>query len=1037
MWAIPKATPQPRKGWASGKVEGSVIFSKAARSEPTVYGMAPGRPFFADLVAALLSDFRSRIEDLPRVRIFVPSRRAVRSLKQAFASAAPQGVMLLPKITATADLDEEDMPPARFASGIVPPAPSSTAKRLKLAAIYQKVCAKEERPISWAGALRAAAELSKTSDLLSEHGVTKDAIAKLEQSPDIEEGAAHWKRLVKTLRVVTEDYPRWLGEEGYLDGRARRATLLRDLCARLAETQTDELVLAAGFLGTTPSSVDFLSCISRLPNGAVILPGLDFGLASEAWDAIEAPHPQHVFKCLLDEAFGGISRGDVVDLTPDQGSDARHRGRTALLSLALTPAEATANWAESFQRFKEEHLSEDALHGLSYAKAATTEEEADFIALALREVLEEEGKSAYLVTADRLLARRVASRLGGWGIEIDDSGGTPLRGSYRATFLRLVAKVMVRPSDAVSLAGLVGHQLFGAGLSSEERRPMVQAFDLFLRGREPREGWDGLERSLGDDWRPFSGRSDRHAERTDRVRILLGRLRNIMEIPGPAPSSVADLLRLHLAAATELAATSEEEGEERLFRFEDGEALEAHLADLLEGGVDLGRTTLQDYPEVFDALLDGVSIRPPGGQHPRLAIYGLLEARLQTADLVVVGGLQEGVWPVEAPVDPFLSRGMRKHLGLPEPELDIGRVAHDFLDFAAQPEVLLTRSARQGRSPARASRLMVRLESFLGQIDKEGRHDAAPRLSALARHRYGSHGEAQPVPRPAPRAEADLLPKRLSVSAISTWLRDPYEIFVSRILALRPLPSYAEPFSHAERGSMLHALLEDFVAAEGGTPTHDIIEKLRELLPDIMQRYDMPAVQQQLNAKFLDQALTNFEAFETEARERSSPAAIEEQGVWTFEHGGGSIEITARADRIDRFEDGSLHVIDYKKGGSASLKEQKQYSPQLYLTALMLQDGAFEGLGRTPVRQVSFVKLTGSNADGLVSGKGRDDSWQEGDKLREELYQFEEKFRDWLGTVYTGTTSFPSQLHPYRDDTDTPFDWLARRGEWIKDQGDE
>jgi ATP-dependent helicase/nuclease subunit B len=735
-----------------------------------------------------------------------------------------------------------------------------------------------------------------------------------------------------------------------------------------------------------------------------------------------------------------MDRQDITDLSSPDNSLAT-KARTALLSLALTPAEATSDWAAAFAQFKDDYSVEDALRGLSYAKATTSEEEADFIALALREVLEEEGRTAYLVTADRLLARRVASRLAGWGIEIDDSGGTPLRGSYRATFMRLAAKIMAQPHDAASLAGLIGHQLFGLGLAPDERRPLVQAFDLFLRGRKPRSGWDGLEQSLRDHWRPYGPARPSGAVLAERAEKLLDLLSAAFDTPTDGQRyPVAELLKRHLIISKALASTETESGEERLFRFEDGEALEAHLTELLPKEELLGACDLASYPEVFDALLDGIAIRPPGGQHPRLSIFGLLEARLQTADLVVIGGLQEGIWPVEAPVDPFLSRGMRKHLGLPQPELDIGRVAHDFLDFASQPNLLLTRSTRQGRSPARASRLMVRLESFLDELDKGRKHDAQPRLSALLSHRYGWKGRVEPAPRPAPKPPAEHLPTSMSISTVSTWLRDPYEVFATQILRISPLDSYAASFSDGERGSMLHKLLELFVERHKGCSDDEIVPTLQRLLPEVQAEFDMPEVERHLNAKFLEQALSNFETFEKEARTRSQPSAVEAKGEWTISLGARQIKISGRADRIDQFQDGSVHVVDYKKGGTASMDEQANYSPQLFLTALMLRDGAFAEVGSAEASQVSFVRLAG--ADGQSSfipkpGRTTTKRWLAGSELSEELAAFEQRFKAWLEDVYSGHAAFVSQIHPYRDNSDGPFDWLARRGEWVKGQSDE
>ncbi|MEO0700109.1 MAG: hypothetical protein AAFY81_10425, partial [Pseudomonadota bacterium] len=376
-------------------------------------------------------------------------------------------------------------------------------------------------------------------------------------------------------------------------------------------------------------------------------------MTDEDWSKIEAPHPQYAYKEFLENGFGDLGRADIRELSagPIRGETERRR----LISLALTPAEATDTWFERFLQFREEGHAEDALRGLEVAVAKDQEEEADFVALTLRSVLAEPGQTAFLVTADRTLGRRVAAKMRGWGIDIDDSGGAPLAGSFRATFLRLIARLMANPSDSVALAGLIHHQLFGTGLDAKDRVPMVKSLDQWLRGRAPREGWDGLRRSLHDAWRPGARRSSEDA--TKRACDLVERLASIFETTLAAIDGTGQqLLRAHLSIAAQLAARPDIAGEELLFRFEDGEVLEDHIQALLARPQLLPSVDLKQYPDLFDALIQGPAFRPPGGQHPRLAIYGVLEARLQTADLVIVGGLQEGVWPGDEVINPFLSR---------------------------------------------------------------------------------------------------------------------------------------------------------------------------------------------------------------------------------------------------------------------------------------------------------------------------------------------------------------------------------------------
>ena len=146
--------------------------------------------------------------------------------------------------------------------------------------------------------------------------------------------------------------------------------------------------------------------------------------------------------------------------------------------------------------------------------------------------------------------------------------------------------------------------------------------------------------------------------------------------------------------AEALAATDSEKGIERLWRNEGGEALADFVAELRDAGRDAPQLDPADYAALLRELLETVAVRPRYGLHPRLFIWGPLEARLQQAELLVLGGLNEGVWPPEPAVDPWLSRPMRAAFGLPSPERRSGLSAHDFQQAMGAPRVVLTRPLR-------------------------------------------------------------------------------------------------------------------------------------------------------------------------------------------------------------------------------------------------------------------------------------------------------------------------------------------------------
>jgi hypothetical protein len=141
-----------------------------------------------------------------------------------------------------------------------------------------------------------------------------------------------------------------------------------------------------------------------------------------------------------------------------------------------------------------------------------------------------------------------------------------------------------------------------------------------------------------------------------------------------------------------------------------------------------------EYPELFRLAIAETVVRRPE-KAVRVRIFGPLEARLQSVDRLVLGGLVEGVWPPETRSDPWLNRPMRHELGLDLPERRIGLSAHDLAQSLGAREVILTRAAKIAGAPTVASRFVQRLAAVAGerpQIVTSDAADASRRIAAFA-----------------------------------------------------------------------------------------------------------------------------------------------------------------------------------------------------------------------------------------------------------------------------------------------------------------
>lgn len=983
------------------------IFSAAP---PRFYSIDPGRPFLIDL-ASVIRELAARDPlALSDMLIFVPTRRAVRALTEAFVATARARATVLPRIKALGDIDEDEfaLAPAEIADAIdLPPAVSTLERRLVLArfvAAADKAFAGQE---NWPAALAAAKELGA---LLDSFYAEEIDFARLNDLAP-REHAEHWARSLKFLRIVTEQWPAYLAATGSIDPADRRARLIDLQAKRFGAAPPKHPVIVAGTTGSAPAVARLMRIVASLKRGAVVLPGFDRALAGEAkaWAAIDDPHPQAGLKALID-ALGAAP----ADVRPWQASGAP-TDRAALLSLALRPAEATDDWrALVLGASRDDPHLRRASAGLSLIEAADEEKEADACAVLLREALETPGRTAMLVTPDRTLGRRVAAKMRRWGVIVDDSAGIPFANTPCGTYLRLVAQWIADPVDGVALLSLARHPLAGFGLADRERFRAIAAIDKGLRGLAPGPDFAALVRRLAQD----KDRVEASAPAID----ALTRAAAIWPAAQAAPFS--ELLAAHISAAELLAADAEESGAARLWRAEDGEVGSILIGEIREMAGTLGNFVASDYAQAFTHLCSGASVRRKTPAHPRLAILGPLEARLQSADLIVLGGLNEGVWPGDAAVDPFLSRQMRKEIGLPSPERRQGLAAHDFAQLASAPNVALTRARMAGGAPSRPSRWVVRLKNILAGAGGLAAIDQTARLESWI-GALDIAGKVERVAPPRPKPPLAARPRKLAVTRFENLMRDPYSVYARHILGLRKLDRIAEPLAQKHLGSLLHKVFENFARSDADPSAAGARARLAEMFAAAASDAGMGGANLVLWRPKLDAALDWFIDWDRERRKLGRLAIVEDEISAEFDIGAGPFTLTARADRIDLVETGAA-LIDYKSGFLPSLDQMKTgFSPQLPLTGMIVEAG---GLGEERrVASFHYVKILNHKGD------NRDLSGEESQAARALIDEARKGFASLVAAFDDPDTAYSSQPRPQFMNRYGDYDHLARRREWASE----
>ena len=934
-------------------------------SAPTVYTVPPYEPFVGALAGGILSGRAVPLDPgdplaLSRLTILLPTRRACRALGLAFLRAAPGRALLPPRIRPLGDIDEDEPSLGDEADETLPDAISPLERRLLLARLIQRL---GETPggaaLTGASAVDQAARLARAlADLLDEIQIARrDLDALTDLAP--EEFAAHWQEVLVFLAIIMDQWPAHLAEKGLMDPWERRGALLKALAERWAETPPAHPVIAAGSTGSVPATRDLLAAIARLPQGAVVLPGLDREADDETWEAIGPTHPQFALKGFLTHI--GVERCAVAPWPGDEGAgSAAVCARSRLIADAMRPAETITAWRAL------PPPAPDALRDLHRIDCASPQEEAGVIAIVMRRALETPGRTAALVTADRALARRVAAELRRWRIDVDDSAGEPLGETPPGAFLRLTARMFAEGAAPVPLLAALKHPLAAGGEAPAAWRRSVRAMEkAILRGPRPAPGFRGLRLALKE-------RDAALRPRLERLEAAAAAFTALMAQP---EADLREVLQVHVAFAEWLAAADDETGAARLWSGEAGAQAARFVAGLLESAPALPPVAPAHYPALLDALMDDHVVRPPFGRHPRLQIWGPLEARLQHADCMVLGGLNEGVWPPAAAGDPWMSRPMRADFGLPPPELRIGLSAHDFVQCCGAAEVYLTRARRIEGTPTIPARWLQRLDALLAN-DSEGAAALRTMEPALLAWWAALDRPAEPPgprPAPAPMPPIAARPRQLSVTKIETWIADPYSVYAREVLRLRPLdPVDADP-SAAERGSIIHRILDAFVREHrDGLPPDAEAHLLALGRAHFEAAGARPGVLAFWWPRF-ERIARWFLDTERDRRPGFLPLATEVEGALDLEGPAGTFRLTAKADRIDRTEAGALEIIDYKTGGVPSKSHVRNgRSPQLSLEAAIAGAGGFAGVDAAEVAALAYWKLSGAEIAGEITAIGGD-----------------------------------------------------------------
>ncbi|MDI3337842.1 double-strand break repair protein AddB [Defluviimonas aestuarii] len=966
-----------------------------ALQKPRVFALPPG----ADVPGALVSGLMDRLagyppETLPRVTLYLNTSRMLRSVRQAFDA---HGACLLPRLRLITDLGQDPL------AGL-PPSVPPLRRRLELAQLVGGLVAQQGDFAPGTAIYDLADSLARLMDEMQSEGVAPKA---LEASDLAENHAAHWERSLAFIRIVA----RYFEADAAPDSSARQRKVIEALVKHWHDAPPADPVIVAGSTGSRGATQIFLQAVARLPQGAVVLPGFDFGMPEFAWNSLcsgqfpAEDHPQYRFWPLMQSL-----QLKPADIPAWQENKAPDPSRNRLLSLALRPAPVTDQWMTEGATLG---LLSPATDHLTLIEAPSERAEATAIALCLRKAAED-GRRAALITPDRNLTRRVSAALDRWGIRPDDSAGQPLVQTAPGRLLRHTAALLGRKLTSEALLILLKHPLAatGAGDRGNHLR-FTRDLELKLRRKGP-------PFPTGEDltaWARTGGDAER-AVWAQWVAAVIAGVEAVQE------DTVSTLLEMHLATTCTLAAgPGGDVNDSEMWRQEAGELCLRTMEDLRREADHGGKLRPVDYANLVSTLLANGSVRRSEAAHPLIAIWGTLEARVQGADLVILSGLNDGVWPATPAPDPWLSRQMRFKTGLLLPERQIGLSAHDFQQAAAAPEVIFTRAIRDSEAETVPSRWLARLTNLLeGLPDQQG-----PTALRLMRDRGKSWldlaaaaelvDRTAPAQRPAPRPPVAARPRELPVTGIERLIRDPYAIYARSILRLRPLEPLRPTPDARLRGKVLHKLVETFIKTRPqGESENSAHKRLLELAESVLDAEIAWPSARRLWLARLTRIADSFVATENSRQAVGDPFIIEKTGSVTLEN--GLFTVTARPDRIDLLNDGRVHIYDYKTGIPPSDKKQKAFEKQLILEAAMAERGGFAELGPREVAGTTYIHLGGEGGErpGLMEEGLMEAEWDRLGKL--------------IAAYLKRETGFISRRAVFESRRPGDYDHLARFGEW-------
>ncbi len=717
----------------------------------------------------------------------------------------------------------------------------------------------------------------------------------------------HWQVTSDFLGTFSKKWEKYLKEKNLVLPETKAILGYKKLAEKWQETPPLTPLWMAGIDGYSPALSGLMKVVDHLPQGAVFWSGIL--PATEA--SCKKNHPNYLYQknCVLE---GELNEEE------NQGI------RANLLSHMM-----------SDEPFDKRDFDGVTFKGISLFQADSLEKEAEMIALLARENLEDLTKTTAIITPDPDLSHKVQQALARFNIRVDVAGGRPLsktkQGQYAIDVLSL-PPIMGHDKAPLILSILKNKLSVFSAKSSLQLQQIIPEFDLSLRG---------------------SSRVNLSLDCLTLKKLYQLSLAPLVALKQQERASLNSWVQVHFSLLEEISPD--------FFQGEIGAAIKAHFLSLKEKSDHYPDLDFQTYEDLVRMRFTS-SMERGAINHPRLKLMNPIQGAYGHFDSVILGGLNEGVWPATPPLNPWLNLDMQLKLGLSDSQVLLGREAWLLVQNMRNSKIVMTYSKRRGSDPATPSRWVLRLKALEEVLGEKQSQLSLPPYYKKWQESLDAPVAPQQSKRPVPCPPLKERPRRLSISDIQRLFKDPYQIYAKKILSIYPLTDLDADIESSDYGTFVHALLERHILDEKSV--FDLLQKTS--YEDVKQQF--PLCDKStffLWRHSISQYLPWLEGYlSSQLRKGSFPNSeifVEKKMAFTSTLFDWPMEIVGTADRIDRLRDGSYEIIDYKTGYVPTKKDVKSFmAPQLALLGMLFEKNS-------PGEKVSKLTYVGLGSQKIVS----------------------------------------------------------------------